>query len=131
MAKPTPTRATPMTTPQDPLFGYDTRSLDDEYADAAKRVRAVAVQISGPDVGCGDGGCVFGHPGGQHTNGGCRCLSFTDEGRTLEAARKLARVAQGLALQQVRERDTLRARVEHAREFGDALKHDDVLGWIG
>lgn len=26
-------------------------------------------------VGCHDGGCVFGHPGGMHTNGGCRCLS--------------------------------------------------------
>jgi len=25
-------------------------------------------------VGCSDGGCVFGHPGGMHTNGGCRCL---------------------------------------------------------
>jgi len=31
-----------------------------------------------PDVegikGCTDGGCVFGHPGGMHTNGGCSCL---------------------------------------------------------
>ncbi len=25
-------------------------------------------------IGCGDGGCVWGHPGGMHTNGGCRCL---------------------------------------------------------
>ena len=25
--------------------------------------------------GCSDGGCVFGHPGGMHTNGGCRCLA--------------------------------------------------------
>ncbi len=24
--------------------------------------------------GCTDGGCVFGHPGGMHTNGGCHCL---------------------------------------------------------
>ncbi len=24
--------------------------------------------------GCSDGGCVFGHPGGMHTNGGCICL---------------------------------------------------------
>ncbi len=23
---------------------------------------------------CGDGGCVIGNPGGQHTNAGCRCL---------------------------------------------------------
>lgn len=28
-----------------------------------------------PEVkGCTDGGCIFGHPGGMHTNGGCRCL---------------------------------------------------------
>lgn len=25
-------------------------------------------------IHCSDGGCVFGHPGGQHTNGGCKCL---------------------------------------------------------
>ena len=23
---------------------------------------------------CSDGGCVFGHPGGMHTNGGCQHL---------------------------------------------------------
>lgn len=23
--------------------------------------------------GCSDGGCIFGHIGGMHTNGGCRC----------------------------------------------------------
>jgi len=28
-----------------------------------------------PEIqGCTDGGCIFGHPGGMHTNGGCRCL---------------------------------------------------------
>lgn len=28
-----------------------------------------------PDIkGCTDGGCIFGHPGGMHTNGGCSCL---------------------------------------------------------
>lgn len=25
-------------------------------------------------IGCGDGGCVFGSPGGMVTNGGCRCF---------------------------------------------------------
>lgn len=24
--------------------------------------------------GCTDGGCIFGHPGGMHTNGGCACM---------------------------------------------------------
>ena len=28
--------------------------------------------------GCSDHGCVFGHPGGMGTNGGCRCLSRLD-----------------------------------------------------
>lgn len=36
-----------------------------------------------PYVGCTDGGCVFGHPGGMHTNGGCHCL---DELRELYGA---------------------------------------------
>jgi len=26
--------------------------------------------------GCSDGGCIFGHPGGMHTNGGCHCLKL-------------------------------------------------------
>jgi hypothetical protein len=26
-------------------------------------------------LGCSDGSCVFGHPGGMQTNGGCHCLS--------------------------------------------------------
>lgn len=25
--------------------------------------------------GCTDGGCILGHPGGMHTNGGCHCLN--------------------------------------------------------
>lgn len=25
-------------------------------------------------LGCSDGNCIFGHPGGMHTNGGCHCL---------------------------------------------------------
>jgi hypothetical protein len=30
---------------------------------------------------CNDGSCMFGSPGGMHTNGGCRCI-----GRTADAA---------------------------------------------
>ena len=26
------------------------------------------------EFGCSDGGCIFGHKRGMHTNGGCRCL---------------------------------------------------------
>lgn len=33
--------------------------------------------------GCSDHGCVFGHPGGMGTNGGCRCIQshMTPAGR--------------------------------------------------
>lgn len=34
----------------------------------------MAVHLFGDAVGCSDGSCVFGHPGGTHTNAGCRCL---------------------------------------------------------
>jgi len=27
--------------------------------------------------GCSDGNCVFGHPGGMHTNGGCKCIPIS------------------------------------------------------
>lgn len=29
--------------------------------------------------GCTDGGCVFGHPGGMHTNGGCNIGAAADQ----------------------------------------------------
>lgn len=38
--------------------------------------QAVDEQWSG--VGCYDAGCVFGHPGGMQTNGGCSCLKDVD-----------------------------------------------------
>jgi hypothetical protein len=38
--------------------------------------------------GCSDGGCVWGHPGGMHTNGGCKCLYYAapklDDRRRIE-----------------------------------------------
>lgn len=46
------------------------------------------------DYGCGDGGCVFGHPGGMHTNGGCRCLDRRELAHDMEA---LLRVRTGIS----------------------------------
>lgn len=47
-------------------------------SDASKRVRETAVRLFGERApGCSDGGCVFGHPGGMHTNAGCRCMVGT------------------------------------------------------
>lgn len=46
--------------------------------------------------GCGDGHCVIERRRGQHTNGGCKCLSYADSielgriGRMLTAAQKMA-----------------------------------------
>lgn len=40
---------------------------------ATQIVRQVTNRLF-PDLGCSDGGCVFGSPGGMHTNGGCECL---------------------------------------------------------
>lgn len=42
-------------------------------------------------VHCSDGNCIFGHPGGMHTNGGCRCIPTLSESRhwTSEERRSL------------------------------------------
>jgi hypothetical protein len=59
-----------------------------------QRVRRAAVALFGDDVGCSDGHCVFGHPGGMHTNGGCKCWRDLPE-RT--ACRMLGTIALHLA----------------------------------
>jgi hypothetical protein len=33
-------------------------------------------RVAGVD-GCSSGGCIWGHPGGMHTNGECRCLQYS------------------------------------------------------
>lgn len=48
-----------------------------------------------PGLGCSDHGCVFGHPGGMGTNGGCGCIKETDALRlrlTILALSDIARV---------------------------------------
>jgi len=42
-------------------------------SEARKILNRVANRLYGP-IGCHDGSCVFGHPGGMTTNGGCQCL---------------------------------------------------------
>ena len=63
---------------------------------AKQIVRLVANRVHG-DVGCSDGGCIFGHPGGMHTNGGCRCLEETDPVLLRRSLRRLAAVANTFA----------------------------------
>jgi hypothetical protein len=72
-------------------------------AEAKRRVREVAVRLFGPEVGCGDGGCIFGHHGGMHTNGGCCCVSThrADVHDVGSVARMLSMIAHELAKPEV------------------------------
>ena len=40
-------------------------------------------------LGCSDGGCIFGHPGGLHTNGGCHCVPSLSTFHTMTANERL------------------------------------------
>lgn len=60
---------------------------------ARQIVRETAVRLFGPTIGCTDGGCVFGHPGGMHTNGGCACIKSS----AFVVAQRLAQLALELA----------------------------------
>lgn len=57
---------------------------------ASKRIRKITDNMYGPEVGCHDGACVFGHPGGMQTNGGRECI----KGNAVELRRNLMRMAQ-------------------------------------
>jgi hypothetical protein len=49
-----------------------------------------------PDLGCSDGGCVFGTRPGMHTNGGCGCLQETGP-RMRRQLMALSQIARALA----------------------------------
>ena len=76
------------------------RAAEARRAEARRRVREVAVRLFGVEAGCGDGYCVYGHPGGQHTNGGCRCIPThrDDVHEVARVARDLSRIAHELAI---------------------------------
>lgn len=60
---------------------------------ARQIMRETAVRLFGQKIGCTDGGCVFGHPGGMHTNGGCACIKSS----AFIVAQRLAQLALELA----------------------------------
>ena len=65
--------------PEDNIeWGEDAPSFDVAIDSAMARARPRAEGgMSMSDVrGCGDHNCIFGHPGGMGTNGGCRCLDL-------------------------------------------------------
>lgn len=61
----------------------------------AKQIVRRIAERRHPGVGCFDGNCVFGHPGGMGTNGGCECLKEREPvllRRTILALADIARV---------------------------------------
>jgi hypothetical protein len=63
---------------------------------ANKLVRQVAERLH-PGVGCTDHGCVFGHPGGMGTNGGCECMKERNPILLKRTIMQMADVARCLA----------------------------------
>jgi hypothetical protein len=61
-------------------------------------------------IGCSDHGCVFGHPGGMGTNGGCHCLSDLRPPDLRRRVTKNVRV--------------LRAELDRLQRENDSLAHD-------
>ncbi len=76
---------------------------------ARKIVGEMTERVS-PGHGCIDGNCVFGHPGGLRTNGGCACVKGT-ESELRRHIRVLSRVAHALAEENIR--------LHEACEFAD------------
>jgi hypothetical protein len=70
--------------------------MSDSYQ-RRKIVHATAVRLFRENVGCSDGGCVFGHPGGMHTNGGCQHLKTRDHHEQSRTIQMLAAIARELA----------------------------------
>lgn len=76
---------------------YKAAEDDDMPKKTTKQIiRAVTVELFGDSVGCLDHSCIFGHPGGLGTNGGCGCLkdNKTQLAITLQ---RLAQVCRALA----------------------------------
>lgn len=63
---------------------------------ARQIVRWVTDRIHG-DTGCSSGECVFGHPGGPTTQGGCRCARETDPAVLRRMLFRMAEVARAMA----------------------------------
>ena len=60
-------------------------------------IRQIAVRQCGDSVGCWDGSCIYGHPGGMQTNGGCGCLKERDPHRLQLHILQLRQICQTLA----------------------------------
>jgi hypothetical protein len=73
------------------------------------RLRDHAKEILGRGVGCSDGSCIWGPPGGMQTNGGCMCLKDAPGVPELRILlRQMACVAKQLCVYQSPTRPTSR-----------------------
>lgn len=95
--------------------------------------------------GCTDGGCVYGHPGGMHTNGGCRCLRDVHRAlgpkRHAEIERAIRAARRRAMLTLLDEQQTCEESIRRTSD-GDwlgqttegewvPLTHDKLLVWLG
>ncbi len=65
---------------------------------AKQKLIREAARSLGMVYGCTDHGCIWGHPGGMGTNGGCRCAADMPLGARVRLY-SMARIASALAKQ--------------------------------
>lgn len=58
----------------------------------SKRLAEISTALGFPP--CHDAGCIFGDPGGQHTNGGCQHIKAATRHEDRVALRQMSAVAQ-------------------------------------
>lgn len=61
-----------------------------------QRIHALSVEMFG-EGSCLDGGCIFGHPGGMQTNGGCQHTKERDHNVLRRMMQRLAAISRRLA----------------------------------
>lgn len=79
--------------------------------------------------GCTDHGCIFGHPGGMGTNGGCHCLEMRPTAERLRIERNVRLLIR--AIQDLRN-DLTAARLELENtegRLGSYLRDNERLRW--
>lgn len=60
------------TNPIQRLFALQRLSGEIRRKYSQRDINAAVEALWGASLSCADGGCIFGHPGGMHTNGGCQ-----------------------------------------------------------
>lgn len=74
----------------------------------AKQIVRRVAERRHPGMGCSDPSCIFGHPGGLGTNGGCECLKERETvilRRTILALADIARVLASMVADEAAEKE--------------------------